>query len=76
MVYIEPDSDIRVGDKVISSGIGGVYPRGLTIGKITEIKMDEASRTLTATIEPAADLDSLSKLMIITEYSIFADREN
>ena len=75
MVYIEPDSDIRVGDKVVSSGIGGVYPRGLVIGKITEIKMDEASRTLTATIEPTADLDSISKLMIITEYSIYSERE-
>lgn len=74
MVYIEPDSDIRVGDKVVSSGIGGVYPRGLMIGKITEITMDEASRTLTATIEPAADLDSISKLMIITEYTIYSER--
>ena len=76
MVYIEPDSDIRVGDKVVSSGIGGVYPRGLMIGKVTEIEMDEASRTLTATIEPAADLDSISKLMIITEYSIYSERED
>ena len=75
MVYIEPDSDIRVGDKVVSSGIGGVYPRGLMIGKITEIKMDEASRTLTATVEPAAELDSISKIMIITEYSIYSERE-
>ena len=74
MVYIEPDSDIRVGDKVVSSGVGGVYPRGLMIGKITEIKMGEASRTLTATIEPAADLDSISKLMIITEYTIYSER--
>ncbi|MBO5702563.1 MAG: rod shape-determining protein MreC [Clostridia bacterium] len=76
MVYIEPDSDIRVGDKVVSSGIGGVYPRGLMIGKITEIKMDEASRTLTATVEPAADLDSVAKLMIITEYNIYSERED
>ena len=76
MVYIEPDSDIRVGDKVVSSGIGGVYPRGLMIGKVTEIVMDEASRTLTATIEPAADIDSISKIMIITEYSIYSERED
>ena len=76
MIYIEPDSDIRVGDKVISSGIGGVYPRGLMIGKVTEIRMDEASRTLTATVEPAADLDSVAKLMIITEYNIYSERED
>ncbi len=75
MVYIEPDSDIRVGDKVLSSGIGEVYPRGIVIGKVTEITVDENSRTLTALIEPSADLDSISKLMIITEYNIISERE-
>ncbi len=75
MVYIEPDSDIRVGDKVLSSGMGGVYPRGIVIGRVTEISVDENTRTLTALIEPSADLESISKLMIITEYSIVSERE-
>ena len=74
MIYIEPDSDIRVGDKVISSGIGEVYPRGLLIGKVTEISVDERTRTLVATVEPAADLESISKVMIITEYEITSER--
>lgn len=74
MVYIEPDSDIRVGDKVLSSGVGEVYPRGLLIGKVSSISVDENSRTLTAVIEPAADLDSISKVMIITEYEIVSER--
>ncbi len=74
MVYIEADSDIRVGDKVLSSGIGEVYPRGLLIGKVTEINMDERTRTLVATVEPAADLESISKVMIITEYEITSER--
>ena len=75
MVYIEPDSDIRVGDKVLSSGMGGVYPRGILIGHVSEISVDENTRTLTALIEPSADLDSISKLMIITEYSIVSEWE-
>jgi len=70
MVYIEADADIRVGDKVLSSGIGEVYPRGLLIGKVTEVSRDERTRTLVATVEPAADLGSISKVMIITEYEI------
>ncbi len=74
MVYIEADSDIRVGDKVISSGIGEVYPRGLLIGKVTEVSVDERTRTLVATVEPAADLESISKVMIITEYEITSER--
>lgn len=74
MVYIEADSDIRVGDKVISSGIGEVYPRGLLIGKVTEVSVDERTRTLVATVAPAADLESISKVMIITEYEITSAR--
>lgn len=74
MVYIEADSDIRVGDKVLSSGVGEVYPRGLLIGKVTAVSVDENTRTLTALIEPAADLDSVSKVMIITEYEIVSER--
>ena len=70
MVYIEADADIRVGDKVLSSGIGEVYPRGLLIGKVTEVSRDERTRTLVATVEPAADLGSISKVMIRTEYEI------
>ena len=74
MIYIESDSDIRVGDKVISSGIGEVYPRGLMIGKVTKVEVDERTRTLTATVEPAADLESISKVMIVTEYEITSER--
>lgn len=74
MVYIEADSDIRVGDKVLSSGVGEIYPRGLLIGKVASVSVDENTRTLTAVIEPAADLDSISKVMIITEYEIISER--
>ena len=73
MVYIEAESDIRIGDKVITSGIGGVYPRGLLVGRVSAIEVDEASRTLTAIIEPSADLDSISKVMIVTEYGVIEE---
>ena len=74
MIYIEAGSDIIPGDKVISSGIGEVYPRGLVIGTVTEVKEDERTRTRIATIEPSADLASISKVMIITEYEITSER--
>ncbi len=73
MVYIEAESDIRIGDKVITSGIGGIYPRGLLVGRVSAIEVDEASRTLTAIIEPAADLASISKVMIVTEYGVIEE---
>ena len=70
MVYIDAGSDVRIGDKVITSGIGGIYPRGLLVGRVTAVEVDEASRTLTAVIKPEADLDLISKVMIVTEYGV------
>ncbi len=69
MSYLSTDSDIKVGDRIISSGIGSVYPRGLLIGTVTEIVPDEASRTLNAHIEPAADLMNVSRVMIVKDFA-------
>ncbi len=68
ITYLAADSDVRVGDRVLTSGYGSIYPRDLVIGYVTEIIPDEYSRTLTARITPAATLTDLRKVMIITDY--------
>jgi chaperonin GroES len=57
---------VKVGDKVISSGVGSIYPEGFEIGEIVEIKSDSVSRTLIAKIKLSADLTSLTKVMVLT----------
>lgn len=72
MSYLPSDTDIRVGDKVLSSGIGSIYPRGLVIGTVVEISPDEYGRNLEAIIEPAATLTSdLSSVMIIKSFTAY-----
>ncbi|MBE6576988.1 MAG: rod shape-determining protein MreC [Ruminococcaceae bacterium] len=65
------DADIKVGDRVYTSGTGSVYPNGLYIGRIISIEADEATRKLKAVVEPSIDfskLDSLGSVMIICGY--------
>ena len=72
MTYIEATSDIRVGDKVYTSGEGSFYPAGLLLGSISSIQADEASRTLIAEITPAIDFtdtNSYDKLVVICGYA-------
>lgn len=72
--YLTEDSDIQVGDRILSSGYGSVYPRGLVIGHITKIEKNEFSRTQVAYITPAADLTTdLAKLMVITDYETYSE---
>lgn len=73
MSYLSTDSDIKVGDRIISSGIGVVYPRGLLIGTVSEIVPDAASRTLSAYIEPAVDLKDVSRVMIIKDFAGYTE---
>ncbi len=66
--YVNVDADIEVGDTVLSSGTGSVYPAGLEIGTVTAINVDEYSRTLVATVKPSVEMKNIKWVMIITDY--------
>lgn len=65
MNYINEFADIKVGDKIISSGEGSVYPYGFSIGTVEEIRLDENNRSVSAIIKPDVDLDSVTRVMIV-----------
>ncbi len=72
MTYIASNADIKVGDRIFTSGNGGIYPAGLLIGEVSEISADETTRTLSATIKPSVDFknpEEITKLMIVTGYA-------
>ena len=63
MQYIEKKSDVSIGDKVISSGKDGFFPKGVIIGTVTDIEADGSF--ITATVSPHVDLNSLEEVVII-----------
>ena len=62
--------DIAVGDVVISSGSGSVFPYGLRIGTVKDLKIDESSRSVIATIKTSVDFNDVKRVMIITDTSV------
>ncbi|KWX77740.1 rod shape-determining protein MreC [Paenibacillus jilunlii] len=56
---------IAVKDKIISSGIGGVYPRGMIIGTVESVKVGEYGLTSTAIIKPAAGFQDWKELFVV-----------
>lgn len=67
--YLGQDADIRVGDRIRTSGVNSFYPRGLLIGEITELRIDPASMTTTAVIRPACRFSDLKDVMILTDFA-------
>jgi len=64
---LTPDSRIKVGEQVLSSGGDQVYPRGLPVGTIESIKPDPDHQPYTLIqLRPAANLNQLEEVLVIT----------
>lgn len=64
--YISIDSNIIEGDSVESSGMGGIYPKGIHIGKITKITEGKNKIDKVVEVQTAVDFEKLETVLIIT----------
>jgi len=57
--------DVQVGDQVISSGIGGIFTKGLPIGEVTMVKKGEYGIFQTVTIRPVVSVGHLEEVLVL-----------
>ena len=57
---------MKAGDRVVTSGLTGAFPRGLAIGGLTQVEKSEGDLFQSAEIEPEVDLSKLDEVLIIT----------
>lgn len=69
MTALERTSSAAVGDYVVTSGIGGVYPAGLLIGSLTKIQSATDGMTLDGEVMLFADVYNLKQVMVITSFT-------
>ncbi len=67
--YINKDEQIAVGDKLISAGVGGLYPKGIKIGIITSIDRETSDMTLSVEVKPSVEFNKLEEVIILTPKS-------
>ena len=63
--HVPHSSDIRVGDLLVSSGLGKVFPQGYPVARINAIEHDESQPFATISAEPVAKLDRLKYLLLL-----------
>ncbi len=59
------ESDVVVGDEVVTSGLGGIYPKGLRLGRVAEIRDATGQLTQIAVVRPAVDLGQLEQVFVM-----------
>jgi rod shape-determining protein MreC len=63
--FVARGADVLIGDLVITSELGGVYPKGVRIGRVTAVSAPGANLVQTATLEPAVDFGRLEQVFVI-----------
>ena len=61
---------VSIGDFVYTSGLGGVFPSGILIGKVTEITTDEYDLAKIINVSPIADFDNINYVAILKRKEI------
>jgi len=65
MKYLELDSDVKEGDKIITSGFSGVFEKGILIGEVVSVEKDVSGLYLRAIVKPEVDLRRLEDALVI-----------
>lgn len=68
MDFIPQGPTFNLGETVLSSGLGGKFPKGLTIGVIESLESQPNAVFQTAVVRPAVDFGSLELVMVITNF--------
>lgn len=65
--YVNHSDDIQIGDVLISSGLGGIFPKGLVIGEVVRVEKGDDNFFIYIEVKPGAELRKLEEVLIITE---------
>ncbi|EMR13376.1 rod shape-determining protein MreC [Methylophaga lonarensis MPL] len=65
MDYMPHNADVRVGDLVVTSGLGGVFPTGYPVGVVREVRFPAGKPFAEIAISPAANLGTSREVMLV-----------
>ena len=68
MDYITQDAELSVGDLIITSGLGGGFPKGLVIGQVESVLHRDYEMYQQATVRPTVNFDRLEIVLVITNF--------
>ena len=63
--FVPNTADVKVGDNVLSSGLGGIFPKGLIIGKVSKVSRKKQGLFQDITLVPSSDLTRLEEVLVL-----------
>lgn len=64
--YVSKQTPVRVGDTVITSGMDGVFPKGVIVGAVTKVAIETGTLLQNVEVKVAVDFDKLEEVLVVT----------
>ncbi|MBE6912774.1 MAG: rod shape-determining protein MreC [Ruminococcaceae bacterium] len=68
--FLPRDTQLLEGDMIETSGFGGLFPKGIVLGSVVEVKSEEHGISKYAIIKPAVNVENVSHVLVIKSFSI------
>lgn len=65
MKYLAKDCDIKASDVIVTSGLTDVFPKGIVIGKVEQVREEMSGLSRYAVVRPAVDLSAVEEVLVI-----------
>ena len=65
LTYLTKDADIRRGDVIITSGLGGVVPKGLPLGRVVKVQPESGGFMKSAVLRPSVRFDQAEEVFVV-----------
>ncbi|MCZ2115070.1 MAG: rod shape-determining protein MreC [Anaerolineae bacterium] len=66
--WIDLQHQVEVGEMVMTSGLGGKFPKNLVIGRVIDVERNEAELFQRAIVQPAVDFNAIEMVFVVTEF--------
>jgi len=65
MKYLKRGEDVEVGDVIVTSGLDGIFPKGILIGTVTHVTRGTRGLLQVADVQPSAPLDRVEEVLVV-----------
>jgi len=72
--FTSPSADLRIGDRLVTSGLDGTYPPGLAVAQITDVVKDAGQMFARIVCKPLAGIDHSEFLLVLSQSTAMPPR--
>lgn len=65
MKYVKHSEDIQVGDRLVTSGLDGIFPKGMTVGTVTSVQNKNLGLFQSVSVMPAVSLERTEEVLVV-----------